>query len=135
MNVTRVETRDQPIDDVNREIPGILRAAAVGSAIGVVAVFVAVGGALYLNQRDVGLALGLGGMSAFWGGLGFGSMLGGTIHLVRHMEGSSGPTRVLLGERARRSIEDLGAPGADKVHAAEGSTQDPKAAQQSSRVA
>lgn len=133
MNLAGVETIDQLNEDTNREIPGLLRAAAIGSAIGLVAVFVAVGGALYLSQHDAALALGLGAMSAFWGGLGFGSMLGGTIHLVRHMEEPSGSTKVLRAESPRPALEDIGAPATDNVHAAE--PRAPRAAQQSSQVA
>jgi hypothetical protein len=130
-----MEITDQPIDDINREIPGILRAAAIGSAIGLVAVFVAIGGALYLSQHDVSLALGLGGMSAFWGGLGFGSMLGGTIHLVRHMEEPSGPTKAVPTEGAGRALEINGSSAEDQVRAAEPSTPDPRTARHSSQVA
>ncbi len=69
------------------EIPGTLRAVAVGSLIGVLLAFVAVAGTLYLTGKGTATALGIGGMAAFWGGLGFGSMLGGTLHLVRSTEG------------------------------------------------
>lgn len=65
------------------EPPGLLRAVTIGSAIGVVATFIAVAGALLLAGQQLSAALGIGGMSAFWGGLGFGSMLGGVTHLSR----------------------------------------------------
>jgi hypothetical protein len=67
--------------DATREEPGLLRAVAVGSGIGAVAAMVAVGGALVLSGHGSSAALGIGGMAAFWGGLGFGSMLGGVLHL------------------------------------------------------
>ena len=66
------------------EVPRTLRAVVRGSLIGVVVAFTGVGGSLYLSGHDAGVALGIGGMAAFWGGLGFGSMLGGTLHLIRH---------------------------------------------------
>jgi hypothetical protein len=69
---------------VTPEIRGTLRAVAIGSAIGVVVAFVGVAGALLGTGHQASVALGVGGMAAFWGGLGFGSMLGGTMHLVRH---------------------------------------------------
>jgi hypothetical protein len=69
------------------EIPGTLRAVALGSLIGVVLAFAGVAGALLVSGKGTATALGIGAMAAFWGGLGFGSMLGGTLHLVRATEG------------------------------------------------
>lgn len=69
-----------PTVSTNEE-PGLLRAVAVGSGIGAVAAMIAVGGALVLSGQGSSAALGIGGMAAFWGGLGFGSMLGGVVHL------------------------------------------------------
>ena len=66
------------------EIPGTLRAVVRGSLIGVVVALTGISGSLYLSGHGAGVALGIGGMAAFWGGLGFGSMLGGTLHLIRH---------------------------------------------------
>ncbi|MGQ0434351.1 MAG: hypothetical protein ACT452_18350 [Microthrixaceae bacterium] len=57
---------------------------AIGSVIGVVATLIGVAGTLLLDGRQLSVALGIGGMSAVWGGLGFGSMLGGVIHVSRH---------------------------------------------------
>ena len=73
---------DPPV--TTREEPGLLRAVAVGSGIGAVAAMIAVGGALVLSGHGSPAALGIGGMAAFWGGLGFGSMLGGVVHLQAH---------------------------------------------------
>jgi hypothetical protein len=69
------------------ELPGTLRAVAIGSIIGVLVAFGGVAGTLYATGRPAATALGIGSMAAFWGGLGFGSMLGGTLHLVRATEG------------------------------------------------
>jgi hypothetical protein len=68
------------------EIPGTLRACAVGAAVGSVLAMCGVGGGLWLSTHSVTVAIGVGAMAAFWGGLGFGAMLGGTIHLIRHTD-------------------------------------------------
>lgn len=68
------------------ELPGTVRSIATGAAIGCVAAMAGVGGALFLSGHSTSVALGIGGMAAFWGGLGFGSMLGGTMHLMRHSD-------------------------------------------------
>ena len=73
------------------EAPGTLRAVAVGAAIGVVLAFAGVAGALFASGSGSATALGVGGVAAFWGGLGFGSMLGGTLHLVRYTEREERP--------------------------------------------
>jgi hypothetical protein len=82
---------------MTRELPGTLRAVARGSLTGVVAALALVGGALYLSGHGAAVALGIGGMAAFWGGLGFGSMIGGTLHVIRHSSDASGS------DRSRRS--------------------------------
>ena len=66
------------------ELPGTLRAVVRGALIGVVVALTVVGGSLFVTGHGAGVALGIGGMAAFWGGLGFGTMLGGTLHLIRH---------------------------------------------------
>jgi hypothetical protein len=53
------------------------------------------------------VALGIGGMAAFWGGLGFGSMLGGTVHLVRNDEAEE---RAHLARRAATEVPDAEGP-------------------------
>ncbi len=96
-----------------REIPGTLRSIVIGCTIGAGGVFAGVAGVLYLNQHDLALAVGLGAMSAFWGGLGFGAMLGGTIHLVRHEADHSSPAPVP--ERVGRGIRIIEAPPASSA--------------------
>lgn len=66
--------------------PGLLRAVAIGAAVGVVAAFVFVGGGMLLAGFADTASLAVGGMAAFWGGLGFGSMFGGVMFLTRHEE-------------------------------------------------
>jgi hypothetical protein len=63
--------------------PGVLRAVAIGAALGVVLALVGVGGGLLLAGQSMSAALAIGGMAAIWGGLGFGSMFGGVRHLTR----------------------------------------------------
>ena len=43
-------------------------------------------------------------MSAFWGGLGFGAMFGGTIHLVRHSDEAYSERKLLASESATRTL-------------------------------
>jgi hypothetical protein len=93
----------QQSQPTSQEIPGTLRAIAVGSAIGAVAAMAGVGGALSLAGYDASVALGIGGMAAFWGGLGFGSMLGGTVHLVRNDEAEE---RARLAGRTAPGVAD-----------------------------
>lgn len=68
------------------EVPGTLRACAVGAAVGCVLAMAGVGGGLWFSTHSAGMAVGVGAMAAFWGGLGFGTMLGGTIYLIRHTD-------------------------------------------------
>lgn len=68
------------------ESPGILRAVAYGSAVGVVLALVLVGGALLLAGEGMSAALAIGGMAALWGGLGFGSMFGGVRYMTKYEE-------------------------------------------------
>jgi hypothetical protein len=85
MTITAPLPSDRPPSSAG-ELPGILRAVAIGSAIGMVLALALVGGGLLLAGRGSGVALGVGGVAAFWGGLGFGSMLGGTLFLVHQFE-------------------------------------------------
>lgn len=51
----------------------------MGATIGVIASLVGVGGALWLSGTQAMSAIALGLFVAFWGGLGFGCMIGGVI--------------------------------------------------------
>ncbi|MBN2622202.1 MAG: hypothetical protein JXA83_02480 [Acidimicrobiales bacterium] len=66
--------------------PGMMRAVVLGSLIGIVAAFAFVGGGMYLAGMGTSGALAVGGMAAFWGGLGFGSMFGGVWNMTRNEE-------------------------------------------------
>lgn len=95
---------DRPNEAISREIPGTLQAVAIGAAVGMVAAFVAVGGTLFVTGYSAAVSLGLGGMSAFWGGLGFGAMLGGAIHLSRHPGQLYGPAAPAAPAETARGI-------------------------------
>lgn len=136
MNATEAESSDQRNDDIDQEIPGILHAVAVGCAIGAVSVFIAVAGAVYLSQHNLAGALALGGMSAFWGGLGFGAMFGGTLHVVWHSDEGYSSTKVVAAQTTTRTLGIVEVPSAGKTHVAEGTASgDPRAVRDSSQVA
>lgn len=63
--------------------PGTLRSVVIGSVVGVVAGFAFVAGGMVLDGFSGSESLAVGGMGALWGGLGFGSMFGGVMHLTR----------------------------------------------------
>ena len=65
-------------------LPGIGRTITVAALVGVLLATVAVVGAMVVFGYGWGAALGVGLMTGFWGGLGFGSMVGGVIHMSRH---------------------------------------------------
>lgn len=54
-----------------------------GVIVGVVVSFVVVTGGLLATGQGVGASLGLGAFVAFWGGLGFGGMVGGVVWATR----------------------------------------------------
>jgi hypothetical protein len=63
--------------------PGTLRSVVIGSVVGVVGGFVFVAGGMAVSGFTGTEALAVGGMGALWGGLGFGSMFGGVMHLTK----------------------------------------------------
>jgi hypothetical protein len=66
------------------EVQSTLHAIVVGCIIGAIVAFAAVFTALILSGHAHPVGLGIGGMAALWGGCGFGSMIGGALHLMRH---------------------------------------------------
>lgn len=60
--------------------PGLGRSMVIGSIIGVVLSFIGVTVGILTMGIEWQSALGLGLFVAFWGGLGFGSMVGGVIY-------------------------------------------------------
>lgn len=58
---------------------GLLRSVTVGALVGVVLSFIGTTIGMLVADVEWGAALGLGAFVAFWGGLGFGSMVGGVV--------------------------------------------------------
>ncbi len=65
------------------EDAGLVRAFVKGSIIGFVAVFVLLGGIALVAGMGIAAALGVGAFTAFWGGPGFGGMMGAVLHYSR----------------------------------------------------
>lgn len=65
------------------ERPGLVRAFVIGAVVGFVAVFTLFAGATLLLGLGVGPAIGIGLFTAFWGGPGFGGMMGAVLHHER----------------------------------------------------
>ena len=68
------------------ESPGLVRYIVIGSLVGMTLAFVAVAAAMVVAGQGWGPGVGLGAFVAFWGGIGFGSMVGGVIYLSFHEE-------------------------------------------------
>lgn len=62
---------------------GLGRAYAIGSAVGFVAVFLVCGAICLIAGVEPGAALGAAAFTGFWGGPGFGGMMGAVLHLER----------------------------------------------------
>lgn len=62
--------------------PGLGRCLGIGSGIGIALAFVGIAVPSLLSGMEVGSALGFGAFVAFWGGLGFGSMMGGVAYVM-----------------------------------------------------
>lgn len=62
---------------------GLARAFVRGSVVGSVAVFVLLGGLTLAAGMGAAAALGVGAFTAFWGGPGFGGMMGAVLHYSR----------------------------------------------------
>ena len=61
----------------------VARTAVVGAVLGIVAFVVGIGALGLWVGLDAPAALGLGAFTGFWGGLGFGGMIGGVIGVNR----------------------------------------------------
>jgi hypothetical protein len=73
-------------DEPWKEPVGMGRAMATGGAVGVVLAFVATTLSMLAADVELGSALGLGLFIGFWGGLGFGVMVGGVTWVSAHEE-------------------------------------------------
>lgn len=62
----------------------------VGSIVGVLSSFVVTSAGMFAAGVEAGGAVGLGLFVAFWGGLGFGSMMGGVAGFIRAMAAADG---------------------------------------------
>ena len=66
------------------EESGLARAFAVGSIVGFIATFAVFGGLTLAVGLGVGPTIGVGLFTAFWGGPGFGGMMGAVLHYSRN---------------------------------------------------
>jgi hypothetical protein len=66
---------------------GLLRSVVLGALVGVVLSFVGTTVGMLAADVEPGAAIGLGLFVAFWGGLGFGTMVGGVVWVSNHEEG------------------------------------------------
>ncbi len=62
------------------------RAFVRGTILGTVLVFLFCGGISLLAGLGIGAAIGVGAFTAFWGGPGFGGMMGATVYFSQHLE-------------------------------------------------
>lgn len=69
-----------------REPVGLLRSVVTGALVGVVLAFIGTTVGMLLADVELGSALGLGLFVAIWGGLGFGSMVGGVVWVSNNEE-------------------------------------------------
>ena len=69
-----------------KEPTGLGRALVIGGLLGVVVGFVATTVGMLAAHVELGSAVGLGVFVCFWGGLGFGNMVGGVTWVSGHEE-------------------------------------------------
>ena len=72
----------QPVAESSAEA-GLGRAFVMGTVIGCVVVFLVLGGISLAVGLGVGPAIAIGAFTAFWGGPGFGGMMGAVLHHSR----------------------------------------------------
>ncbi|MEO6627420.1 MAG: hypothetical protein ABIP03_02505 [Aquihabitans sp.] len=83
--MTTLETNGTNADPTAswQDPPGMGKSILIGSTIGVVLAFIFVTGGMLATGTAWQSAVGLGVFVAFWGGVGFGSMLGGVTYVSR----------------------------------------------------
>ena len=84
--VTAPTTSDAATRRARSEEPNIGRSAMIGAVIGFFAVMIAITVVGALSGVEPGSAFGMGCFVGFWGGGGFGFMMGGTIPFARHLD-------------------------------------------------
>lgn len=85
-----LEQKPRHISGEWTEPVGLLRSVVVGALVGVVLSFVGTTVGMLLADVEFGSAVGLGLFIAFWGGLGFGTMVGGVVWVSNEEERSGG---------------------------------------------
>jgi hypothetical protein len=81
--ITRSTQQPNATPVATSEDAGLGRAFVRGSIVGAVAMFVLLGGMALAVGMGNGAALGVGAFTAFWGGPGFGGMMGAVLHYSR----------------------------------------------------
>lgn len=81
--VARSAQRPSTAPPATSEDAGLVQAFVKGSIVGFVAVFVLLGGMTLAAGMGIAAALGVGAFTAFWGGPGFGGMMGAVLHYSR----------------------------------------------------
>lgn len=76
--------------DTDDEEATIAHGVVVGSVVGVILSFAGATAGMVAAGVETGAALGFGAFVAFWGGLGFGSMMGGVLGFIRAAETAAG---------------------------------------------
>jgi len=109
--------------------PGIERALTIGVVIGVAISFFGVGGAFLAGGQGFGASIGMGAFVAFWGGLGFGGMIGGVVWATQ-VEEAAKLDRLAAGAASRTQPEPSDPPSTiTALHDAAGvSSPDPEPA-------
>jgi hypothetical protein len=90
--------------------PGIGKTVGLGSLIGIVVSLVGIVAGMRAAGIEWGSALALGFFISFWGGLGFGSMMGGVAYLVR---ADAAAKAEVAAERAAATAGRADAPAAE----------------------
>ncbi len=79
-------TSSNDLAEVWPETPGMGRGILKGAVVGTLLAFVVTTVGMLAAGVDMGSALGLGLFIGFWGGLGFGCMVGGVLWATSHEE-------------------------------------------------
>lgn len=114
----------QPFDPATAwaDPPGLGRALTISVAINVAVSFFGVGGAFLAGGQGWGASIGMGAFVAFWGGLGFGGMIGGVVWATQVDEAAKrerlqapapAPADVEAADHASNTVRNIGGAVAD----------------------